>query len=267
MEILDKQEPGSQVSQGRRKNFSGGIFIGLILILAGAILIFTNIGWISWEVRRILLSWQMLLIVIGLISLVRKQVTQGVILLVIGTIFLLPRIGALHIFPGMEWFTKFNWGNLWPIFLVAVGILIFTKAKKGDQHSNSHRSGNQAWHHRPSHESTRFDNGYVDYSMVFSGSDTVFLEPVFRGGTIESVFGGITLDLRKTDLQEGVSYLKISSVFGGVTLFVPPSWNIEIQSDSVFGNFRDNRPYTTGVDNKSRLIITAECVFGGGEIR
>ena len=265
MEILDKQEPDSPVSQGRRKNFSGGIFIGLIMILAGAILIFTNVGWISWEARRILLSWQMLLIVIGLVSLVRKQVTSGVILLVIGTIFLLPRIGALDIFPGMEWFTKLNWGNLWPLFLVAVGILIFTKARKGDQHC--YRSGNQAWHHNPSGGSTRFDNGYVDYSMVFSGSDTVFLEPVFRGGNIESVFGGVTLDLRKTDLQEGVSYLKVSTVFGGVTLFIPPSWNVEIQSDSVFGNFRDNRPYTTGVDNKSRLIITAECVFGGGEIK
>ena len=148
MEILDKQEPDSPVSQGRRKNFSGGIFIGLIMILAGAILIFTNVGWISWEARRILLSWQMLLIVIGLVSLVRKQVTSGVILLVIGTIFLLPRIGALDIFPGMEWFTKLNWGNLWPLFLVAVGILIFTKARKGDQHC--YRSGNQAWHHNPS---------------------------------------------------------------------------------------------------------------------
>ncbi|NLH23803.1 MAG: cell wall-active antibiotics response protein, partial [Bacteroidales bacterium] len=101
----------------------------------------------------------------------------------------------------------------------------------------------------------------------FSGSDTVFLEPVFRGGNIESVFGGVTLDLRKTDLQEGVSYLKVSTVFGGVTLFIPPSWNVEIQSDSVFGNFKDNRPYAAGVDKNSKLIIKAECVFGGGEIK
>ena len=265
MEILDKQEPDSPVNRGRRKNFSGGIFVGLFMILAGAILIFSNAGWISWEARHILLSWQMFLIVIGLISLVRKQVTQGFILLVIGIIFLLPRIGALDIFPGMEWFTKLNVGNLWPLILVAVGILIFTKARKGDHHYS--RSGNESWHDRPSSGSTRFNNGYVDYSMVFSGSDTVFLEPVFRGGNIESVFGGVTLDLRNTALQEVVSYLKVSSVFGGVTLFIPPSWNIEIQSDSVFGNFKDNRPYTAGVDKNSKLIIKAECVFGGGEIR
>ena len=43
--------------------------------------------------------------------------------------------------------------------------------------------------------------------------------------------------------------------------------NIEIQSDSVFGNFKDNRPYAAGVDKNSKLIIKAECVFGGGEIR
>lgn len=260
MEILDKQESDLSRDPGRRNNFSGGIIVGLIMILAGAILILSNAGWISWEVRRILLSWQMLLIVLGLISFARRQITQGIILLVIGTIFMLPRIGSLDLFPGMEWFTKFNWKNLWPLILVAVGILIFTKARRGDQPYCGNR------HHTP-REAARFDNGYVNYSMVFSGSDSIFLEPVFRGGNIESVFGGGTLDLRKTTLQEGVSYLKVSSVFGGITLYIPAEWNVEIQSNSVFGSFKDNRLFTADVDKNSKLIIKAECVFAGGEIR
>lgn len=264
MEILDKQEPDITVNPGHRNNISGGIVVGLILILAGAILILSNTGWISWEVRRILLSWQMLLIVIGFISLARKQVTQGIILLVIGIVFMLPRIGSLHLFPGVEWFTKFNWGNLWPLILVAVGIMIFSKARRGDQAFCGNRRHSP---HPHSRGTARFDNGYVNYSMIFSGSDNVFLESVFRGGNIESVFGGATLDLRKTTLQEGVSYLKVSSIFGGITLFIPAEWNVEIQSDSVFGSFKDNRPFTVDVDKNSKLIIKAECVFGGGEIR
>jgi len=32
----------------------------------------------------------------------------------------------------------------------------------------------------------------------------------------------LTLDLRKAELQEGVSVLHLSTVFGGATLLVPP---------------------------------------------
>lgn len=113
----------------------------------------------------------------------------------------------------------------------------------------------------------RFDDGFVYYSTVFNGADNVFLEPVFRGGSIENVFGGVTLDLRKTTLQEGISHLSISSVFGGTTLLIPAGWNVEIQSDSVFGGFKDKRPFTDNIEKGAKLIIKAECVFGGGEIR
>ncbi len=264
MEILDNQEHEVQRKPERRNHASGGVFIGLVFVCVGIILIFSNAGWIPYGVRRILLSWQMLLIVIGIISFARKQSTQGVILLIIGTVFLLPRIGALDLFPGMEWFARFNWGNLWPLALVAVGILIFTRSRKGGLSEPPFR---HHLHRTHAGEYTRFDNGYVNYSMVFSGADNVFLEPEFRGGSIESVFGGVTLDLRKTTLQEGVSFLKISSVFGGTTLHIPPEWNVEIRSENVFGSFKDKRPVVSGVDNSARLIIEAECVFGGGEIR
>lgn len=264
MEILDKQEQDVDRRPEHKKNVSGGIVVGLIFIIAGIVLIFSNAGWISSGLRRMILSWQMLLIAIGLVSLARKQFTQGIILLLIGVFFILPRIGSLGLVPGFEWFTRFNWGNMWPLALVAVGILIFTKSRRGEFPGAHHRCRP---HGHTGRETTRFDNGYVDYSMVFSGSDNVFLEPVFRGGTIESVFGGATLDLRKTTLQEGVSYLKVSSVFGGITLFVPAEWNVEVQSESVFGSFKDNRPFTADVDKNSKLIIKAECVFGGGEIR
>lgn len=264
MEILDKQEQEVQRKPERRNHATGGIIIGLALIFAGIILIFSNAGWIPYAVRRILLSWQMLFIVLGVVSFARKQTLQGVILLFIGVVFMLPRIGALNILPGFEWFTHLNWGNLWPLFLVGIGILIFSKSRQREFPPIHHR-------HYPRHhfsgKNTPNESGYVNYSMVFSGSEHVFMEPVFRGGAIESVFGGMTLDLRRTHLQEGVSYLKISSVFGGTTLLIPADWNVEIRTDAVLGAFKDNRPVINYSENNARLIIEAECVFGGGEIK
>lgn len=264
MEILDNQEQEVQRKPERSNRVTGGIIIGLAMIFAGFILIFYNAGWIPYAVRRILLSWQMLLIVLGIVSFARKQTIQGVILFVIGIVFLLPRIGALNILPGFEWFTHLNWGNLWPLLLVAIGILIFTKSRQRDFPPTNQR-------HFPKHhfsgKSSANESGYVNYSMVFSGSEHVFMEPVFRGGAIESVFGGMTLDLRRTNLQEGISYLKISSVFGGTTLLIPADWNVEIRTDAVLGGFKDNRPVINHTENSSRLIIEAECVFGGGEVK
>jgi predicted membrane protein len=264
MEILDKQEQEVQRKPERRNHPTGGIIIGLVMIFAGIILIFSNAGWIPYAVRRILLSWQMLLIVLGIVSLARKQTIQGVILLVIGVVFLLPRIGALNILPGFEWFSHLSWGNLWPLILVGIGILIFTKSRQREFTPIHHRHYNRDHY---SGKSSSNESGYVNYSMVFSGSEHVFMEPVFRGGAIESVFGGMTLDLRRTNLQEGVTYLKISSVFGGTTLLIPADWNVEIRTDAVFGGFKDNRPVINNSENRSRLIIEAECVFGGGEIK
>ncbi|MFA5443581.1 MAG: LiaF domain-containing protein [Bacteroidales bacterium] len=265
MEILDdRQEQEVQRKPERRNHPTGGIIIGLVMIIAGLILIFSNAGWIPDTVRRILLSWQMLLIVLGIFSFARKQNIQGVILLVIGAVFLLPRIGALNILPGFEWFTHLNWGNLWPLILVGIGILIFTKSRQREFPPIHHRHCPQ---HNFSGKGSPNDSGYVNYSMVFSGSEHVFMEPVFRGGAIESVFGGMTLDLRRTNLQEGISYLKISSVFGGTTLLIPADWNVEIRTDAVMGGFKDNRPVINNSENSSRLIIEAECVFGGGEIK
>ena len=45
----------------------------------------------------------------------------------------------------------------------------------------------------------------------------------FKGGTVQAIFGGIELDLRKTHLPEGETMLHIEAIFGGVELFVPDS--------------------------------------------
>jgi hypothetical protein len=143
-----------------------------------------------------------------------------------------------------------------------LGILIFVRS------GIMHREQNHGREHKEfSKFTSRSDDGSVYYSLVFRGADNVFLEPIFRGGKIETVFGGLTLDLRRAELQEGVSVLNLSTVFGGATLLVPPHWNIEIHSDCVFGGFKDNRPYADTADSRSKLIVKVECVFGGAEIK
>ncbi len=51
----------------------------------------------------------------------RRRNTLGIILIVLGSFFLL---GSFNIF---RWF---NWGNLWPLVLVAIGVLVILSTRR-----------------------------------------------------------------------------------------------------------------------------------------
>jgi len=75
------------------------IVAGLILMLIGGFLFLNKLGFFIPQVYPIIISWQMLLIAIGVIFLFDKkqdQKTVGIILLTIGIIFLLPRIYPMN---------------------------------------------------------------------------------------------------------------------------------------------------------------------------
>ena len=111
-------------------------------------------------------------------------------------------------------------------------------------------------------------DGVYAQSVVFGGAEDVFLEPVFRGGAIDVVFGGVDLDLRKTTLPEGDTHLSINAVFGGVEVRLPDNWKVEQKISAVFGGVDDDRKKQSHieVDNTRKLIITGDVVFGGVDI-
>lgn len=104
-------------------------------------------------------------------------------------------------------------------------------------------------------------------NSVFGSGDHIVLDPEFKGGELNAVFGGITLDLRRTNLPVGETMLDINAVFGGITIYVPVDWFVETHLDAVFGGFQDNRLPKEPADTTRKLIITGSCVFGGGELR
>jgi predicted membrane protein len=149
-----------------------------------------------------------------------------------------------------------------------VGLQIFLsflfqkKNHPGDASFSSH--GHGCRQNRGGTYTGEVKDGKVDYRCVFGGIEQVIFEPVFKGGTLETVFGGIVLDLRHTMLPEGDTYLYVKTTCGGVEITVPEDWNIEIfPSKSVIGGVNDSRVKTPPRQSERKLIIVAECVFGG----
>jgi len=260
----------NEVKNSFRRGYSKGIGFGLVLMLVGVVFLGFNFGLIPGSLRHVLISWQMLLIFIGVINLLKGHWVSATVLFFVGGFFIIPKIvpGIDHEFIHIYW----------PLLLIGAGIVILIQrlfgAKWGYEKwgENWQQNGERMRHHHR-------HNRHRDYSTwnsntdgfsknsIFGSGDHIVLDPEFKGGELNAVFGGLSLDLRRTNLPEGETRLDVNAVFGGITIFVPSDWFVETHLDAVFGGFQDNRMPKEPLDKTRKLIITGSCVFGGGEIR
>jgi predicted membrane protein len=241
--------------------FHNGITFALLVIGIGLLLLCLNGGMLPVAWKCFFISWPMLLFVLGCSALCKIHYVPGIILTSIGTFFLVQR------FPGGSFDGQFV-STWWPVFIIiGGGLIFFSILLKPKQFIRARRHKKGCW--EDNHFSTQKENsdGAINYKLVFSGMEQVILDPVFKGGIIETVFGGMELDLRLTALREGDTYLYVKTVFGGVDIKAPDSWLIEIRSDSAFGGVTDDRSKSRDFDHSKKLIIVANAVFGGVTIK
>ncbi len=251
------------------------LVFGLLVIAAGVLLFAFNANMLPMDYKPIVFSWPMLMIAVGFILLFsRHNRFSGILLMLMGAFFLLPKLDIEAL--------SFMKGNGWAIALILIGILgvfrgvfnlhYLSNGKRGSESRRSHKQWN-AGSNEPASRThwqgyPRNETGYIERNYVFGGSKEKLLIPDFKGGEINSVFGGTELDFSGSQLAEGIHYLEISTVFGGVVLYVPADWKIELRQTRVFGSFEDRRPPVNfEVDDKRVLIIQTASVFGGGELR
>ncbi|MFH1297789.1 MAG: DUF5668 domain-containing protein [Bacteroidota bacterium] len=231
-------------SNGRRmKKYA----LGSVAILAGLILLGLNVGFIPITWKSIIFSWQMLLIVIGVVSLFgRESYVPGIILILVGGIFIIPKFGVL----------PFSIHSLfWPAILIAIGLIILFK---GFRRSGLRRSKGELM----------LKDGYINLETIFGGTNQKVTHQSFKGGKISCIFGGAEVDLTHAALAPGEHTLEVSAIFGGATVIVPADWKIVVRNSSILGGFEDKRSVIKESPDPSRiLIIKAEAIFGGGEIK
>jgi predicted membrane protein len=109
----------------------------------------------------------------------------------------------------------------------------------------------------------------IDDVSIFGGGTKVVTSDNFKGGSITAIFGGSEIDLTNCKLAEGTSVLDIVAIFGGTTLVVPKDWNIQLNVTPLFGGF-SNKAFkipNLEVDKTRVLIIKGVAIFGGGEVK
>lgn len=227
-----------------RKNTTAHLILGIVLVMLGLAVLAEIVDAVPWRMREIIFSWQMILIVLGVIFISgRESKTTGYILFGIGAFFILPKF-----FNEMPSY----WGNLfWPVLLIALGLIFIFGRGKRQVFQREYASGQDV----------------LDDVAIFGGSDKHINSQNFKGGKITNIFGGSKYDFRNAKVAEGTNYLYVSMIFGGSKFIFPDDWDVKIEVSSIFGGFSDKRQRSIIVPDSSRkLVIRGETIFGGGEI-
>ncbi|MDR0538654.1 MAG: cell wall-active antibiotics response protein [Tannerellaceae bacterium] len=232
----------------------GTTVLAILLIIAGLTMLGHNLGWINNDVYRIIMSWPMILIAMGVLSFFKRQHIAGIIFVSIGSYFLLFRI------IGIE---GDQMRHYWPIMLVFIGItLIFRR-----HHHRHIRPWTRFRTCRHGDAKEKVEDGFVTLDVSFGSTKTIVMDPVFRGADIDCSFGSVSLDLKRTVLEAPETIIDIDISFGGAELRLPSSWYVVVQSNNSFGGCEDKRWLSGEIDYEHKLIIRGNLSFSGIEIK
>ena len=232
----------------RHSSSGSRVTLGTILIIIGGLYFLQSFNFFSFNVPHIIFSFPFIVFIIGLLILLNsRNKLFGALLAIIGILTLMPKI-----FP--SFYVSDN--ILWPIILIALGILIIFRRRPAYYHYNK-ASGNVV------------DKDYIDEVAIFGGAHRIFNTDNFKGGNITAIFGGSELDFSQCKLAEGDVIIDIVMIFGGATFVVPRDWNVIINVTPIFGGFSNKSFKNPGVpiDTSRTLIIRGVTIFGGGEIK
>jgi len=231
-------------------NPNNRIWSGLILLGIGIIFFLKNFG---IDIPHWILSWHMLLIVIGLFIGAKRNFRGGgwLILVLIGAYFTIEDMGDFD-------FSRYYFA----VIFIALGLYLILKPKS---------KAFDRWNKKSLEETgapTSIDkNDIIDSVNVFGGAHQKFYSKNFKGGDVVAIFGGCELNLSQADFQDTIT-LDVVAIFGGVKIIVPPTWEVKSEVVAIFGGMDDKRAVAPFGDGPRKiLVIKGLAMFGGVDIK
>ncbi len=222
-------------------------YLGVVLIVVGGLLVLERLDLIPWSIVDAIISWQMLLIVFGIFSIMGGKRTRGIILVAIGAFFMLPNLIEVPYEVKRIY---------WPLALVAIGVALLYRQQ------GCNRQIQEGPVNAP------FDQ--FDDFVIFGGREIFINTQDLKGGRATSIFGGIEYDLRQAKLSPQGAIVDFICVFGGGGIKVPLDWNVRNEVTTIFGAFTDKRGDTFKqgyYDPSKTIVIKGITIFGGIEIK
>jgi len=138
----------------------------------------------------------------------------------------------------------FEFWDLWPLFLIWLGVFMLFKSKN------------------PVNRDALIDmNSTVSATAILGGLERRNNSPDFRGGELTAVMGGCEIDLSSASIKSGEAVIDAFAMWGGVEVKVPPDWTVVSKVYPIMGGFEDQTQPPK--DDSKRLIIRGFAIMGG----
>jgi len=233
------------------------------------------------------------------------RVLAGIVLLIIGLVVLLKRLGleipdilltwpmaliAFGLFLGLKsnfrgwaWILMIIAGKLfliqdlypdlglsrfiWPLMLIGTALVfIFKKDSDYSKHVKAAKMKSKLNAAMGTSAMLNDTGEFVESTSIFSGNKKTILSKNLQGGYFTNIFGGVEIDLSMADF-ESKAVIDVTQVFGGTTIIVPSNWNVVTDMASIFGGIEDKRnKHNNLYDPNKTLVIKGTSIFGGIEI-
>lgn len=224
----------------------------------------------------------------------RGKITGGLILILVGSIFLLRELGTpiphwilswkmllivvgifigfKHNFETSGWIIPVLIGSafliqdffpdlrishfFWPIIIIAVGVIMIFKPKRSYNKWEHYHQWNKHQQWKDSNYQSKFDvnDDTIEANAIFGSVRKNVVSKNFKGGEINAVFGGCEINLMHAEIKGRVE-LELNQVFGGTKLIVPAHWEIKSELTAVLGSVEDKRPQVTQFKNESDAVL------------
>jgi predicted membrane protein len=225
------------------------------------------------------------------------KVMAGVIVLIVGTLLLMRKLGVLfpnwllswpmlliaigfytgfkHQFKNNAWWIVTSIGvfslldkffidmpmhqYFWPVLIIIIGLtMIFGKKNK--------KWDNFDW--KDHYDKNAFTSEeYLDSVSIFGGVKKNIVSKDFKGGSVVCVMGGAEINLSQAEINGQVE-LEMVNIMGGTKLIVPANWEIKTEVVAVFGSIEDKRVQQSIIPTgENVLVLRGTCIFGGIDIK
>jgi predicted membrane protein len=241
------------------------VAFGLVVIAVGVLFTLDRLGYVDagdfWE------YWPVLLIALGIGRVFQPRGAHGrgfgVILIVMGSWFLLSNFDIIH----------YSFGDVWPVLLVVLGIMMVWRAITGPFFETPRRRLKEAV--------AAADGSAAVAGIATSGADTSstvnsfallggvkrkVVSQDFRGGALTAILGGCELDLRHASISSGQAVIDTFALWGGIEIKVPQEWSVVVQGTPILGAF-DDKTVRVGGDGSKVLVIKGIALMGGVDIK
>ncbi len=241
------------------------VIVGLLIVGFGTALLLDELNII--ESGRLIRYWPLALCAVGAAKLLqdsdRSGRTLGAFMLAFGA------MSSLDLFFPFE----FDAAKLWPLAIVAFGVLLVTRAFRGAQPGRQGlgyptyppgRGPAPAPGVHPSARPGVMEQTLSEFAM-WSGIQRRVSSPAFRRADLTAIMGGIEFDLRQAATENGEAVIDVFVLWGGIEIIVPPDWAVSNQVTPIMGGAEDG---STGTQASThRLVVKGVVIMGGVDIK